>query len=244
LAETVSAIYSLTPPASATAIVPPDQDAEGTATPQPSPTATLESAFTATVPGFQLTALDQTLTSMATTPGAEGTEAPQGAGESGGGETAAGTPTVTSTPEPIPTNVCNSFRFVAHVTYPNGSEVQPETYFYKSWQVQNTGNCTWNSNYALVYYDGFQLGGPSPLVFGGTVSVSPQQYVTLTIPLYTPPQPGTYYSAWLLRDANGNLFGGGENGTEPLVVSVVVPGSSEPVYTDPITTAPPFTPGP
>jgi hypothetical protein len=242
LAETLAAVNTSTPKKpSATPIIPPTQ-AEKSATPIPSPTATEEGAPTPTVPGYQFTALAQTLTSMVTTPeGGQETETPD---ENDDGESITATPTVSPTPEPIPENICNSFRFVAHVSYPNGSVVQPETYFYKSWQVQNTGTCTWNSRYSLVFYDGFQLGGISPLEFGGTVLVSPEQYVTLTVHLYTPPQPGTYNSYWLLRDSEGHLFGGGENGDEPLVVSVVVPGESAPIYTDPITTAPPFTPGP
>jgi hypothetical protein len=82
------------------------------------------------------------------------------------------------------------------------------------------------------------------LVFGGNVVVQPQQYVTVTIQLYTPPQPGVYTSYWLLRDDSGNLFGGGESGDDYLVVEVYVPGVPTSIFTDPVATAPPFTPGP
>ncbi len=145
-------------------------------------------------------------------------------------------PTITPTPKPP----CNAFRFVAHVSYPIGSVVQPATGFYKSWQVQNIGRCTWKPDYALVYDSGYQLGGTTPLQLGSGVVVQPEQYVTLTIQLFAPPQPGTYYSYWFLMDSKGNIFGGGPNRDEPLVVQVVVPGIMPPVSTNPVSTAPPF----
>jgi hypothetical protein len=237
LAETLAAYAELTPQSSPTFTWTPLPSETPTAT--ATATATLDPNVTPTVPGYQFTALAQTLTSFVTTPDAE-EATPEGVVDTGGGDQEVGTPT----PVPVEPNACNSFRFVAHVTYPLGSIVDPETYFYKSWQVQNTGNCIWNSNYALVHYDGYQLGGMSPQVFGGTVAVASQQYVTLTLHMYTPPQPGTYNSYWLLRDSSGNLFGGGENGDEPLLVQVVVPGQYDPVYTEPISTAPPFVPAP
>lgn len=163
-------------------------------------------------------------------------------------------PTTTNTPTPdgptntpAPTEVpCLAMRFVADVTYPPDSIVQPSTSFYKSWYVQNVGTCTWNSDYALVWYDGFQLNGTTPLRFGGNVAVPPGDYVTLTVQLWTPPQSGTYTSLWMLSDTNDNLFGGGPEQNVPLLVRVVVPGTSPPEFTQPVSTPPPFytnTPG-
>lgn len=157
------------------------------------------------------------------------------------------TPTATITPTPKgPTNTpeptvmpCNGFRLVAHVSYPLYSTVQASTEFWKSWQIQNTGTCTWSGDYALVYQGGFQLSGPSPFELGDGVTVRPGQYVTVSVPLFTPPQPGTYDSYWFMQDANGNAFGGGD-GTELLTVIVTVPGVPNPVFTSPASTAPPF----
>lgn len=208
------------------------QPATPTTTPFP-PAPTLPPPPTPTSQPAQLTALAQTL--AATTPGATNVT-PSGPAPSGTPQETTGMPGVTPTTE-IP---CNAFRFVAHVNYPLGSIVQPNTAFYKSWQVQNTGRCTWNAKYSLVYHSGYQLGGPSPLAFGTNVVVKPDQYVTLTIALFTPPQPGTYYSYWWLQDKNGNLFGGGPNRDEPLQVEVIVPGTMPPLTTNPVSTAPPF----
>lgn len=182
----------------------------------------------------QFTALAQTLAAIETgTATPTNTVAP----------TVTDTPAVSNTPNPSasPTPVpCLAFRFVAHVTYTPGAQVPPSSTFFKSWQVQNTGTCTWNGEYALVYDGGFQLGGASPLPLGSGVSVAPGQYVTLTIQLWSNPQPGTYSGTWLLQDDDGNKFGGGANQDVPLEVRIVVPGDPTPEFTSPASTAPPF----
>ncbi len=216
--------------------------ADATATPtftlQPSATdesqPTDAANSTATLPSSQLTALAKTIAAIETgTATPTNTTAP----------TVTNTPEVTSTPNPSASATpvpCLSFRFVAHVTYPLGSVVDPSTVFYKSWEVQNTGTCTWNGEYALVYEGGFQLGGESPLPLGANVSVAPGQFVTLTIRLWSNPQPGTYSGTWLLQGDNGNSFGGGANQDTPLEVRIVVPGNPTPEFTSPASTAPPF----
>ena len=224
-------------------------DAVAQDTPQPSntvvpspalPTATEGPQFTATLSedDIKLTSLAETLAVLGT-----GTSTPTE------GPTATLTPTHDGpTFTPAPTEVpCLAMRFVAHVTYPPDSIVQPSFSFFKSWQVQNVGTCTWNGDYSLVWYDGFQLNGTTPLRFGGNVAVPPGDYVTLTIQLWTPPQSGTYTSLWMLSDNNGNVFGGGSEQNVPLLVRVVVPGTSPPEFTQPVSTPPPFytnTPGP
>lgn len=207
-----------------------------TATPTPEVTVVKaqDEEITPTIETAKLTALAQTLTMIAA---GSATPTPPPSATATATLAATGTSPVTPSPTEVP---CLALRFVADVTYPPGTEVQPSTMFYKSWQVQNVGTCTWTGNYALVYEGGFQLGGQSPLLLGSGVSVKPNQYVTLTIQLWTPPQSGTYTSNWLLQDPDGNTFGGGVNRNEPLVVRVVVPGESPPVFTLPVSTAPPF----
>ena len=199
------------------------------------PTATIASLTTEEV---RLTSLAETLLALET-----GTATPS----------ATPTATVTNTPggptnTPSPTEVpCLAARFVADVTYPPDSIVQPSTSFFKSWQVQNVGSCTWNGDFALVWYDGFQLNGTTPLRFGSGVAVRPGGYVTLTIQLWTPPQSGTYTSLWMLSDDDGTVFGTGLEQNVPLLVRVIVPGISPPEFTAPASTPPPFytnTPGP
>lgn len=206
------------------------------------PTATIATLSTEEV---RLTSLAETLLALETgtatpsaTPTATVTNTPGGPTNTPGGPT--NTPATSGVP-------CLAARFVADVTYPPNSIVQPSTSFFKSWQVQNVGSCTWNGDFAMVWYDGFQLNGTTPLRFGSGVAVRPGGYVTLTIQLWTPPQSGTYTSLWMLSDDDGTLFGTGAQYNLPLQVRVIVPGVSPPEFTAPASTPPPFytnTPGP
>lgn len=222
LQASLDAQLSLTPAATNTLKPPPLPVAPATQTP------TTAAEATSTIDIVKLTGLAQTLTSIAA-----GSQTP----------TFTPSPSATQTIEttPSPTEVpCLALRFVAHVTYPPGTIVPASSTFFKSWQVQNVGTCTWTGNFALVYDSGFQLGGASPLLLGSGVVVAPKQYLTLTIQLWTPPQTGTYNSAWLLQDKDGNTFGGGPSHNDPLFVQVVVPGQSPPEFTNPASTSPPF----
>lgn len=221
--QTVDARNTMTAAAQATA-----------AATQQTPTNTVD--VTLTVPAQQLTSLAQTLTAIvvSSTPTIDQTPS------------MTPTPSVTYTPSPTPTNFtpmpteapCNAFRFVAHVSYPPGSIVQPDTGFFKQWSVQNIGSCTWTPSYSLVYHSGFQLGGQSPRYLGGYFQ--PGEFVQLGIQLYSNPQPGTYQGNWLLQDAQGNTFGSGLNHDEPLYVEIIVPGQQQPYTTSPAVTPPPF----
>ncbi|MBN2046059.1 MAG: hypothetical protein JW757_13635 [Anaerolineales bacterium] len=181
---------------------------------------------------IKLTALAETLIALETgiptleptaTP-EEGTATPEG-------------PTTTPGPTQVP---CLAMQFVADVTYPPYSIVQPNTTFFKTWYVRNVGACTWNGDFAIVHYDGFQLGGITPLRLGGNVAVPPGDYVSITIQLWTGPQTGEFTSLWMMSDDKGNLFGGGPARNEPLVVLITIPGQSPPEFTLPASTAPPF----
>jgi hypothetical protein len=211
-------------------------DARNTMTAAAQVTETSTPDVTLTVPAQQLTSLAQTLTAIvvSSTPTTDQTPS------------STPTPTITYTPSPTPTNFtpepteapCNALRFVAHVTYPPGSIVQPDTGFFKIWSVQNIGSCTWTPGYSLVYHSGFQLGGQSPRYLGGYFQ--PGEFVQIGIQLYSNPQPNTYQSNWILKDAQGNTFGAGSGGDQPLLVEIIVPGQSQPYTTSPAVTPPPF----
>lgn len=109
---------------------------------------------------------------------------------------------------PGPTNTPNpcvvAARFVADVTYPPGSVIQPGTAFQKTWQVQNTGSCIWISTYGLINTGGGSFGAPSPSTIPYT---QPGQTVNMSVNMIAPRQVGSYQSLWQLRAANGYPFG-------------------------------------
>lgn len=141
---------------------------------------------------------------------------------------AANTPTPTrpdNTPAPTgltPTvGMCDRGGFVDDVNYPDNSLVQPGTEFVKTWRLKNTGSCTWDARYAIVFDHGEALGGPasSPLTSG---SVPPGQTVDVSLTLKAPTDPGTYQGFWKLRNPAGQIFGLGDNAEKDFWVKVKV----------------------
>jgi len=110
---------------------------------------------------------------------------------------------VPPTPKPVP---CNQATLIKHVNYPEGSQVPVGTVIEKTWQIENTGSCTWNTKYELVNTNGDPLGAASPQewVWG---TVAPHKVVNITIKVRIPISPDTYVSDWKLSDYNGHTFG-------------------------------------
>ena len=94
---------------------------------------------------------------------------------------------------------CNAAQFVADVTVPDNSVINPGATFVKTWRLKNTGVCQWNTSYTLVYVSGTQMGGTTSVAFPG--AVLPGQTVDLTVTLTAPNAYGTFRGNWQLRNA-------------------------------------------
>ena len=44
-------------------------------------------------------------------------------------------------------------------TIPDGTIYAPGQKFTKTWEIKNTSNCSWNTSYKIVFWDGNTLGG-------------------------------------------------------------------------------------
>ena len=129
------------------------------------------------------------------------------------------TSTATGTPTPIPVP-CNRARFLGDVTIPDGTLLYPETSFTKIWRLQNTGSCSWTTSYALVFYGGDLMDGPTAVSL--PYNVNPGDTIDLSVHLTTPRRAGTYQGNWMLRDSNWNLFGVGANANQAIWTRIVV----------------------
>lgn len=119
------------------------------------------------------------------------------------------TPVATSTPAPC----VDGMKFVMDLNLDddnmkNPPVIPPSESFRKGWRIENTGTCTWNSNYKLTYDGGnssaSSMGGqPTPIV--GTV-VPGAQY-DVWVDLVAPAVPGVYQGFWVLRNAQDQKFG-------------------------------------
>ena len=126
-----------------------------------------------------------------------------------------------------PVTRCDAAAFVSDVTYTDGSTVAPGSTFTKIWRIRNTGTCTWNSAYSLVFTGGDRFDAPSAVGFPS--SVAPGQTVDLAVNLIAPNRGGNYVGYWKLRNSSGSLFGVG-NGDASVYVDVRVAGYTVAAY--------------
>ena len=126
------------------------------------------------------------------------------------------TPTMQAT---RPAQCSNSAEFVSDVSIPDGTVLPDSSGFVKTWRVKNTGTCTWDSRYILVFTDGtlMMLVDRVPL----PASVAPGQSIDLSLDMTSPIYPGAYESDWKFQAPDGSRFGVGKRDS-PLWVKIVV----------------------
>ncbi|MEO8355652.1 MAG: NBR1-Ig-like domain-containing protein [Chloroflexota bacterium] len=193
----------------------------------PQPAATLDALYTAAA---------QTLEAMSTQ-GSYTVTAPAFATETL--SVPSGTPLVLSTYTTVPpiqppgqtpvqpVTRCDAASFVSDVTYPDGSNVALGGSFTKIWRIRNTGTCTWNTSYALVYVSGEKFGAPNAVALPG--SVAPGQAVDIPVNLTAPSRGGSYIGYWKLRNPSGGLFGVG-TGDASIYTDIRVAGYTVAAY--------------
>lgn len=68
-------------------------------------------------------------------------------------------------------------------TVEDNSIFQPGQRFTKTWQVKNSGNCTWNDLYALVFVKGNHIDAPGPVALQNTI---PGDMLEISVDLRAP----------------------------------------------------------
>jgi len=139
-------------------------------------------------------------------------------------------PTASQTPEPSPTEVTpteeacyDEATFIEDVTIPDGTQLDPDSPFTKTWRLLNAGTCTWTANYKLIFVSGDQMSGPDSQQMV-TVEVPPEASIDVSVDLVAPSTPGTYQGYWGLRNGDGVRFGIGPGGASfYLEIEVVEP---------------------
>ena len=124
-------------------------------------------------------------------------------------ETAEPTETPTKEPTQTPEVECNVASFVSE-TIPDGTDFDPNEEFTKTWTLENSGSCTWDANYDVVFVEGDAMDAPASMsLTSGTVK--PGETIKITMELEAPITPGRHRGEFKLRDQNGVLFGIGED---------------------------------
>ncbi len=115
--------------------------------------------------------------------------------------------------------------YVADVTIPDYTVLAPGASFVKTWRVKNSGTCTWDATYQMVFSDGDQMSGPAGVNINAT---APNDSVEVSVNLTAPTTPGTYTGRWRVKASNGVIFGG-------VTVVIVVPATPTPTVVPMIT---------
>ena len=124
------------------------------------------------------------------------------------------------------TSGCASAVLVSE-TIPDGTIYTPGQQFTKTWEIQNTSTCTWNTSYKIVFWDGDVLGGA--YVYNLPQVTPPQGIVPISLVLTAPKSDATYTSKWMLQTPDGAAFGVGQYST-PFYTKIVVSSSTSPNY--------------
>ena len=119
------------------------------------------------------------------------------------------TPTATPTPSPTPTvdESCLEAAFIADVTVPDDTLMEPETPFAKTWRIRNTGTCAWSDAtgpIAWVFMGGAQMDGPDQVLITGTTL--PGETYDVTADLIAPLSAGPHTGWWQVQRVNGRIM--------------------------------------
>jgi hypothetical protein len=137
----------------------------------------------------------------------------------------------TSTRAPTATLVpCDRARLIADLNVPDGTPFLPGAPFAKAWRLQNTGSCTWNTNYGLVFLRGDRMQGATYIPLRATVQ--PGETIDLSVQLISPLSNGGYRGYWMLNNPAGRNFGLGDRADSPFWVDIRVVAGSGPFAYD------------
>ncbi|HXF86572.1 MAG TPA: NBR1-Ig-like domain-containing protein [Anaerolineales bacterium] len=132
-------------------------------------------------------------------------------------------PTHTSAPIAIPG--CTLSAVLVAESPPDNVLLKPGEYFWKTWSLQNTGTCTWDSSYKLVFWSGERMGGLDSYAF--PTLIAPGETKDVSIYLKAPEAEGTYTGYWQIQSPWGVNFGVGQ-ANAPFYVQISV--SNTPQY--------------
>lgn len=103
---------------------------------------------------------------------------------------------------------CNNNVYQGDVTIPDGTVMKPGEDFIKTWAIKNTGSCTWDEGYTLVFIGGDRAIDPVDFeIKRKSDFVAPGAGVNMSIPLTAPLKEGKYQGTWKMRTDAGFYFG-------------------------------------
>jgi Ig-like domain from next to BRCA1 gene/Bacterial Ig domain len=96
-------------------------------------------------------------------------------------------------------------QFIADVTMPDGTIIPLGGAFSKTWRVRNTGTCTWDNAYKLVFAAGSQMNAAGSVALNTT---NPGDITDITVPMQAPGNgTGTLSGEWRFAAPDNTIFG-------------------------------------
>lgn len=102
------------------------------------------------------------------------------------------------------TQDCDKAQFVVDVTIPDGTTLDANESFVKTWRLKNIGTCSWTPSYKVAFDSGDAMSGPASQALTG--NVNPGETVDISVNLKAPGANGAYKGWWALRNAAGVTF--------------------------------------
>ena len=121
-----------------------------------------------------------------------------------------------ATPEPdstitpvqdVPNPGCISSAELVSEYPPDDTVLLPGQYFWKTWTFLNTGTCTWDKSFSLVFWDGEKMGASLSYPFYDIIK--PNETMDISVYLLAPATDGTFTGYWRLKTPWGRDFGVG-----------------------------------
>jgi hypothetical protein len=137
------------------------------------------------------------------------------------------TPTAASTSVSAPSDPNCARASLVSENPPDGVLLKPGQSYWKTWTLINTGTCTWNSSYSLIFWNGDLMGGLTSYPLNDEVSPNAQK--DISIYLKAPDTEGTFTGYWRIQTPWNSNFGVGPS-DEPFYVKVVVSNDLESNY--------------
>jgi hypothetical protein len=100
--------------------------------------------------------------------------------------------------------VCDNAAFIGDVTIADGTTVSPGETFTKTWRIQNTGSCNWNTSYLLAFNSGDAMSGITTAI---PYAVSSGKQLDISVSMTAPSTSGSYVGHWKLQNSAGTIFG-------------------------------------
>lgn len=101
-------------------------------------------------------------------------------------------------------NCWNGMQFVRDMSIPDGTTLGYDIDATKTWQIKNTGTCTWDASYTFNYVKG-DLFGPGSVTINKIVR--PGETYDVSVPFRTPSYSAMFYGYWQMRAGSGANFG-------------------------------------